>query len=133
MVQDLKLCSATEKAETTNKFFLQVDLNIAKGEVTNLERDIADLQAQPEGRRIEGCPIDMTFEQESDYWKDRWQQVEDASGEVAINIANIGEEEYEGEVNRRVKKWWRRRSRRKVKKMALWGRDNEARWSATPS
>jgi len=57
MVQRLELCLVTEKAETTSRFFRQIDLNIAKGKVTKLERDIAEIKRAENCRDITHHPI----------------------------------------------------------------------------
>ena len=69
-IQGLELRQETEVAE--GMFHLRGDLGLEKWKVGKLEKE---LKSRPRGRQVEGYPVDMTFEQEPDYRKKRWQQV----------------------------------------------------------
>jgi len=69
-IQELELRQETEVVE--GMFHLRGDFGLEKWKVGKLEKE---LKSQPRGRQVESCPVDMTFEQEADYWKKRWQQV----------------------------------------------------------
>jgi len=71
-IQELELRRETEVTE--GMFHLRGD-RMEKWKVGKLEKELAELQSRPRGRQVEGCPVDMIFEQEADYWKERWQQV----------------------------------------------------------
>jgi len=57
----------------------------------------------------------MTFEEEADYWKERWEKVSDESGKTAIRTMQSWENAYEEEVVRRVDEWVREKEKGKKK------------------